>query len=82
MTLEQSWLIARLENELAEARATIARMDAERRRERALFFDLLETMVAWRGAALEARGVEPEEFGDAAEYWKERIGHDSALHER
>lgn len=71
MTLQQSWLVAELRNEIGELRATVSRKDAEladmRQAARAMLedmeelaekadtWDAKECVAHWRGA-LEARG--------------------------
>ena len=64
MTIDQSWLIARLENEAKERTATIARLDAENKRLRGMIEEMLaELMDAYDGY----------DRAEATAYWKARI---------
>ena len=64
MTIDQSWLIARLQNEARERTATIARLDADNRRLKSLLDEMLaELLDAYDGY----------DRAEAEAYWKARI---------
>ena len=64
MTLEQSWLIAKQENRMREQASTIARLDADNKRLKALLDEMLaELLDAYDGY----------DRAEATAYWKARL---------
>ena len=64
MTIDQSWLIARMENEARERTATIARLDAENKRLRGVIEEMLaELLDVYDGY----------DKAEAEAYWKGRL---------
>ena len=64
MTIDQSWLIARQTNELKEQASTIARLNADNKRLKALLDEMLaELLDAYDGY----------DRAEATAYWKARL---------